>query len=126
MHLHGKLRFPEGLGHAKDYIEMQWLMLQQDTPDDFVIATGIQASVREFIELTALELGWGGIEWENTGIDEIGKRKDTGDIIIRIDPRYFRPTEVETLLGDPAKAQAVLGWKPRITLQQLISEMVQK
>lgn len=67
----------------------------------------------------------GGIEWENTGIDEIGKRKDTGDIIIRIDPRYFRPTEVETLLGDPAKAQAVLGWKPRITLQQLISEMVQ-
>ena len=111
-------------GHAKDYVEMQWLMLQQESPEDFVIATGIQESVRTFIELTSKELGWGGIEWEGNEVSEVGKRVDTGEIVIRIDPRYFRPSEVETLLGDPTKAQIKLGWKPQISLIELIREMV--
>ena len=111
-------------GHAKDYIEMQWLMLQQESPEDFVIATGRQASVREFIETTAKELGWGGIKWEGKGVEEIGKRIDTGHEVIRIDPRYFRPSEVETLLGDPSKAHRKLGWSPKTNLQELIKEMV--
>lgn len=111
-------------GHARDYIEMQWLMLQQEKPEDFVIATGIQASVRQFIEMTVLELGWGGIIWEGEGVNEIGKRMDTNEIVIRIDPRYFRPSEVDTLLGDPSKAMAKLGWKPRISLGEMIKEMV--
>jgi GDPmannose 4,6-dehydratase len=111
-------------GHAKDYIEMQWLMLQQEHPEDFVIATGIQASVREFIELTAKELGWGEIIWEGSGLSETGKRMDTGDVVVKIDPRYFRPSEVDTLLGDPTKAMLKLGWKPKITLKQMIHEMV--
>ena len=111
-------------GHAKDYIEMQWLMLQQEQPEDFVIATGRQASVREFIETTAKELGWGGIRWEGDGIDEIGKRIDNGNEVIRIDPRYFRPSEVETLLGDPSRAHKKLGWTPKTNLHELIKEMV--
>jgi len=111
-------------GHAKDYIEMQWLMLQQPKAEDFVIATGIQESVRTFIELTAIELGWGGISWDGTEINEIGRRKDSGDIVVKIDPRYFRPAEVETLLGDPTKAKDRLGWKPKISLEELIKEMV--
>jgi GDPmannose 4,6-dehydratase len=111
-------------GHAKDYIEMQWLMLQQEKPEDFVIATGRQASVREFIEITARELGWGGIQWEGEGVNEIGKRIDTGKEVIRIDPRYFRPSEVETLLGDPSNAHKKLGWAPKTNLQDLIKEMV--
>ena len=111
-------------GHAKDYVEMQWLMLQQAKPDDFVIATGVQSSVRKFIEMTAIELGWGGITWEGSNTEEIGRRSDTGQIVVRIDPRYFRPTEVETLLGDPSKAMRELGWKPRIQLPELIKEMV--
>lgn len=111
-------------GHAKDYVEMQWLMLQQETPEDFVIATGRQASVRSFIETTAQELGWGGIEWVGDGIEEIGKRIDNGGIVVRIDPRYFRPSEVETLLGDPTKAHQKLGWTPKTNLQDLIKEMV--
>jgi GDPmannose 4,6-dehydratase len=111
-------------GHAKDYIEMQWLMLQQPTAEDFVIATGIQESVRNFIDLTARELGWGGISWEGSELNEVGRRRDSGEIVIRIDPRYFRPAEVETLLGDPTKAQESLGWKPKITLIELIKEMV--
>ena len=85
-------------GHARDYVEMQWRMLQQETPEDFVIATGRQESVRRFIELSATALGWGGINWEGTELNEIGRRKDTGAIVVRIDPRYFRPAEVETLL----------------------------
>ncbi len=113
-------------GHAKDYVEMQWLMLQQDLPEDFVIATGRQESVRRFIEITAMVLGWGPIEWRGKGIDEIGRRADTGDIVIRIDPRYFRPAEVETLLGDPSKAHKKLGWKTTIGLEDLIIEMVKK
>ena len=113
-------------GHAKDYVEMQWLMLQQNDPEDFVIATGKQYSVREFIEVAAKELGML-IQWRGEGIDEIGilddgKEKDR--VIIQVDPRYFRPTEVETLLGDPSKAKEKLGWEPKITFHELIKEMV--
>ena len=107
-------------GHARDYVEMQWRMLQQDSPEDFVIATGRQESVRRFIELSSLRLGWNGsgsgdgagIYWEGSELEEVGRRADTGEIVVRIDPRYFRPAEVETLLGDPAKAHAKLGWTP--------------
>ena len=112
-------------GHARDYVEMQWRMLQQDQPEDFVIATGRQESVRRFIELTVDHLGWGGIEWEGKGLEELGRRSDTGDIVVRIDPRYFRPAEVETLLGDPTNAREKLGWVPTTTLEELVSEMVQ-
>ena len=120
-------------GHAKDYVRMQWMMLQQDTPDDFVIATGVQYSVRQFIEWTAAELGIK-IRFEGTGVDEIGiveaiegedvPALSVGDVILRIDPRYFRPAEVETLLGDPSKAKAKLGWEPKITVQEMCAEMV--
>jgi GDPmannose 4,6-dehydratase len=111
-------------GHARDYVEMQWRMLQQEgPPEDFVIATGRQESVRRFIELTALELGWGAIEWEGKGLEETGKRS-SGEVVVRIDPRYFRPAEVETLLGDPAKAKEKLGWTPTTTLEELVAEMV--
>ncbi len=113
-------------GHARDYVEMQWRMLQQEgPPEDFVIATGRQESVRRFIELTALELGWGEIKWEGKGLEERGIRS-TGEVVVRIDPRYFRPAEVETLLGDPTKAREKLGWTPTTTLEQLVSEMVAK
>jgi GDPmannose 4,6-dehydratase len=111
-------------GHARDYVEMQWLMLQQEQPEDFVIATGRQESVRRFIELTAQELGWGGIEWSGKGLQETGKRADTSEVVVRIDPRYFRPAEVETLLGDPTKAREKLGWTPTTTLEELVNEMV--
>ena len=111
-------------GHARDYVEMQWRMLQQEgPPEDFVIATGRQESVRRFIELTAAELGWGALEWEGEGVREIGRR-NTGDVVVRIDPRYFRPAEVETLLGDPSKAREKLGWTPTTTLEELVAEMV--
>jgi len=98
-------------------------MLQQDTPEDFVIATGRQESVRRFIELAAGELGWGAIAWEGEGVNEIGRR-NTGEVVVRIDPRYFRPAEVETLLGDPSKAREKLGWTPTTTLEELVAEMV--
>ena len=111
-------------GHARDYVEMQWRMLQQDSPEDFVIATGRQESVRRFIELTAVELGWGAIHWEGEGLQETGVRLDTGDVVVRIDPGYFRPAEVDTLLGDPSKAHKKLGWSSSCTLEELISEMV--
>ena len=117
-------------GHAKDYIEMQWLMLQQKTPEDFVIATGRQESVRRFIELCASELGWnknaGGnsIIWEGNGIDEVGYRADNGEIVVKVDKRYFRLTEVNTLLGDPKKAKEKLGWEPKITLEEMVKEMI--
>ena len=111
-------------GHARDYVEMQWRMLQQEgPPEDFVIATGRQESVRRFIELTALELGWGEIHWEGEGLEETGKRS-SGEVVVRIDPRYFRPAEVETLLGDPGKAKQKLGWTPTTTLEELVAEMV--
>jgi GDPmannose 4,6-dehydratase len=105
-------------------VEMQWRMLQQEgPPEDFVIATGRQETVRHFIELAALELGWGAIQWEGTGTEEIGKRS-SGEVVVRIDPRYFRPAEVETLLGDPTKAREKLGWTPTSTLEELVAEMV--
>jgi len=108
-------------GHAKDYVRMQWLMLQQDQPDDFVIATGKQYSVRQFIEWTAAELGMP-LRWESQGVNEVGYWNDKP--VIKIDPRYFRPTEVETLLGDPSKAKQKLGWVPEITAQEMCKEMV--
>jgi len=111
-------------GHARDYVEMQWLMLQQEQPEDFVIATGRQESVRRFIELTAQHLGWGSMLWEGEGTAEVGRRGDTGAGVVRIDPRYFRPAEVETLLGDPSKAKEKLGWTPMTTLEELVAEMV--
>ena len=110
--------------HARDYVEMQWLMQQQKQPENFVIAIGRQESVRRFIELTALRLDWGPIQWDGEGISEVGRRGDTSDVVVRIDPRYFRPAEVETLLGDPAKAKESFGWAPTITLEELVAEMV--
>ena len=116
-------------GHAKDYVEMQWMMLQIEKPEDFVIATGRMETVRRFCELTATRLGWNkhgsnGILWQYKGLDEIGRRADTGEIVIRIDPRYYRPTEVQELLGDATKAKEILKWEPKTTLEQLVSEMV--
>jgi GDPmannose 4,6-dehydratase len=108
-------------GHAKDYVRMQWMMLQQDTAEDFVIATGKQYSVRQFINWTAEALEMN-IRWEGNGVDEVGYAGENA--IVRIDPRYFRPTEVETLLGDPTKAKEQLGWVPEITVQQMCAEMV--
>ena len=120
-------------GHAKDYVRMQWMMLQQDEEEDFVIATGVQFSVRQFIEWSAKELGIS-LRFKGSGVDEIGIVESivgddapniaVGDVIVRIDPRYFRPAEVETLLGDPAKAKEKLGWTPKITVQEMCSEMV--
>ena len=111
-------------GHARDYVEMQWRMLQQEgPPEDFVISTGRQESVRRFIELTAISLGWGELEWEGQGLEEVGRRS-SGEVVVRIDPRYFRPAEVETLLGDPSKAHKKLGWAPTTTLEELVAEMV--
>ena len=112
-------------GHARDYVEMQWRMLQQETPEDFVIATGRQESVRHFIELSAKALHWGGIRWEGSDLKEIGRRNDTGDVVVRIDPRYFRPAEVETLLGDPSNAHKKLGWTPTTSLEELVNEMIE-
>ena len=120
----GNLNSLRDWGHAKDYIEMQWMMLQQEKPTDFVIATGRQESVRKFIELTAKQLNWGSIIWDGSGVDEIGRREDTNEIVIRIDEKYFRPTEVSTLLGDPTLARDKLGWAPKTTLEELVSEMV--
>lgn len=111
-------------GHARDYVEMQWRMLQQENPEDFVIATGRQETVRRFIELAAEQLGWGGIAWNGTGVEETGTRRDTGATVVRIDRRYFRPAEVETLLGDPTRARERLGWTPTTTLEELVAEMV--
>ncbi len=111
-------------GHAKEYVEMQWRMLQQKTPKDYVIATGEQCSVREFIELSAKELNWGGIEWEGHGLNEIGKRRDNGKIVIKIDPKFFRPAEVQSLIGDSSKAYDELGWRPKVSVKELVKEMV--
>jgi GDPmannose 4,6-dehydratase len=111
-------------GHAKDYVEMQWLMLQQDHPEDFVIATGVQYSVRDFVNLAASELGIQ-ITWQGQGIEETGTDQH-GKVIVKVDPKYFRPTEVETLLGDPTKARVKLGWTPKTTFQELVIEMVRE
>jgi GDPmannose 4,6-dehydratase len=144
----GNLNALRDWGHAKDYVEMQWLMLQQEAPEDFVIATGSQFCVRQFVDWAAGELGLQ-IRWEGEGVAEVGildgcfevghgngpahvqeQRKFLeqlkGQAIVRVDPRYFRPTEVETLLGDPSKAMRKLGWVPRITVKELVAEMVQK
>ncbi len=120
----GNLDAKRDWGHARDYVEMQWLMLQQPEPEDFVIATGEQHSVREFVELAARSLGWE-IRWQGKGVEEVGIEVQSGRPIIAIDPRYFRPTEVETLLGDASKAREKLGWSPRIRFQTLVEEMVQ-
>jgi GDPmannose 4,6-dehydratase len=119
----GNLDARRDWGHAKDYVEMQWLMLQQDEPDDFVIATGVQHSVRDFVEAAARELGIH-IRWHGNGVNEVGRYGARE--IVRIDPRYFRPTEVETLLGDASKARDILGWTPKITFDELVSEMVRE
>jgi GDPmannose 4,6-dehydratase len=102
---------------------MLWLMLQQEAAEVFVIATGVQHSVREFVNVAAAELGLT-IDWQGEGLDEIGIEKKSGRTIVRVDPRYFRPTEVETLLGDPSKAKQELGWEPEITFEQLVQEMI--
>lgn len=112
-------------GHARDYVEMQWLMLQQDTPEDFVIATGEQHSVREFVEVAAREIGIE-IRWEGKDEQEKGIDVATGKCIVAVDPRYFRPAEVETLLGDPSKAKSKLGWVPTTTFRELVSEMMRE
>jgi len=110
-------------GHARDYVEMQWLMLQQESPEDFAIATGEQHSVRDFVNAAAKELEMN-INWSGSGVDEIGTWN--GNVIVKIDKRYFRPTEVETLLGDSTKAKTKLGWSPKITFKELVSEMVRE
>jgi len=119
----GNLESLRDWGHARDFVEAMWLVLQQDTPDDYVIATGKQYSVRQFIEFGAAELGMD-IEWKGKGVDEIGMDRNTGKQVVAVDPRYFRPTEVETLLGDPGKAKRKLGWEAKISVDQLVREMV--
>jgi GDPmannose 4,6-dehydratase len=121
-------------GHAKDYVRMQWMMLQQDQAEDFVIATGVQYSVRQFIQWSAKELGVT-LRFEGEGVNEVGivaeiagdneRSLKVGDIVVKIDPRYLRPTEVETLLGDPSKAKLKLGWIPEITVHEMCKEMVE-
>jgi GDPmannose 4,6-dehydratase len=120
-------------GHARDYVEMQWLMLQQEKAEDFVIATGVQYSVRQFVEFAAEELGII-LAWRGEGVNEQGVVSEVigddpcckvGDVIVKVDPRYFRPTEVQSLLGDPSKANERLGWTPKTTLRKLVAEMVQ-
>jgi GDPmannose 4,6-dehydratase len=118
----GNLDAKRDWGHAKDYVEMQWLMMQQAKPEDFVIATGVQYTVRDFVEATAKEIGMQ-IRWEGTGENERGYEAVTGQCIVAVDPRYFRPTEVETLLGDATKARQKLGWVPKISFAELVSEM---
>ena len=120
----GNLNALRDWGHARDYVEAMWLILQHDQPDDFVISTGRQTSVRDFVSLCAEQLGWGGISWEGDGVDEVGRRKDNNDIVIRIDPIYYRPTEVNSLLGNSLKAADVLGWSPKITVEKLVEEMI--
>ncbi len=126
----GNLDAKRDWGHAKDYVEMQWLMLQQDEPEDFVIATGRMETVRNFIEICAEKLEWNkskngpSIIWEGNGVEEVGRRADTQEIVIRIDPRYFRPCEVDELMGSSAKASEKLGWVPKTNLEELITEMI--
>ena len=120
----GNLEAKRDWGHARDYVEMMWLMLQQKTPEDYVIATGMQYSVREFIEAAASELGIG-ITWKGKGVEERGYDA-AGVQIVAVDPRYFRPTEVQSLLGDATKARKKLGWKPRTTFQELVAEMARE
>ncbi len=127
----GNLNSKRDWGHAKDYVEVQWMMLQQSIPKDYVIATGRMETVRRFCELAAIELGWDskgnkGILWEGNDVKEIGRRADNGEIVIRVDERYYRPTEVDQLCGDSRKARNELGWEPKITLEKMISEMIKE
>ena len=125
----GNLNARRDWGHARDYVEMQWLMLQQEKPEDFVIATGIQHSVRDFVNAAAAELGME-IHWEGEGAQEVGMIEESGSgpgkTIVRVDPRYFRPTEVDSLLGDSTKAREKLGWVPRTRFEELVAEMVRE
>ncbi len=128
----GNLDAKRDWGHAKDFVKMQWLMLQQEEADDYVIATGRMETVRRFIEICAKNLNWNkqknseGIIWEGEGLMEIGRRADNNEIVIRIDQRYFRPTEVDELRGDPKKSFLKLGWKPETTLEEMIQEMIEE
>jgi len=121
----GNLNAKRDWGHARDFVEAQWLMLQQNQPADFVIATGVQHSVRDFVDATAEELGLR-IRWEGNGVDEVGIEINRGATIVRVDPRYFRPTEVESLLGDATRAREKLGWVPKIGFKKLVAEMVRE
>jgi len=127
----GNLDAKRDWGHAKDYVKMQWLMLQQEEPEDYVIASGRMETVRKFIEISANTLNWNkskngpSIIWEGKGINEVGRRADTNEIVIRIDERYFRPSEVEQLLGDSSKAYKNLNWEPKTKLEDLVSEMIE-
>jgi GDPmannose 4,6-dehydratase len=121
----GNLDAKRDWGHARDYVRMQWLMLQQDHPEDYVIATGEQHSVRDFVQAAAQEVGIA-IRWEGEGVDEKGYDTKSGDCIVAVDPRYFRPTEVETLLGDASKARERLGWKPEVSFPDLVAEMMRE
>ena len=118
----GNLNAKRDWGHARDFVEAMWMMLQQDEPDDFVIATGVQYSVREFVEEAAPYFGMN-IVWEGEGLDEVGIDKSTGRTVIKVNPKYFRPAEVETLLGDATKAKEKLGWEPKISFKQLVEDM---
>jgi GDPmannose 4,6-dehydratase len=118
----GNLEARRDWGHARDYVLAQWLILQQPQPDDYVVASGSQHSVREFVELAARELGQG-IRWEGNGLEERGVDQASGRVIVRIDPRYFRPTEVDSLLGDASKAREKLGWAPSVSFAELVREM---
>ena len=118
----GNLDAKRDWGHAKDYVEAMWLMLQQDEADDYVIATGVQYSVREFVELSASHYGMN-IVWQGEGLDEVGIDQNTGNVVIRVNPKYFRPAEVETLLGDATKAKEKLGWEPKISFKELVEDM---
>ena len=118
----GNLNAKRDWGHAKDFVEAMWLMLQQDEPDDYVIATGEQYSVRDFVEKSAPYFGMN-IVWDGEGLDEVGIDKNTGKTIVRVNPKYFRPAEVETLLGDATKARQKLGWEPKISFEQLVEDM---
>ena len=118
----GNLNAKRDWGHAKDFVEAMWLMLQQDKPDDFVIATGVQYSVRDFVEEAAPYFGMN-ITWEGEGLDEVGIDTNTGKVVVRVNPKYFRPAEVETLLGDASKAKENLGWEPRTSFKQLVKDM---
>jgi GDPmannose 4,6-dehydratase len=121
----GNLNAKRDWGHARDYVEMQWMMLQQERPDDYVIATGVQYSVRDFIDAAAKEVGIN-IRWEGDGIGERGIDATSQECVVEVDPRYFRPTEVETLLGDPTKAREKLGWVPKTTFQDLVVDMMKE
>jgi GDPmannose 4,6-dehydratase len=121
----GNLSARRDWGHARDFVEMQWMMLQQEKPEDYVIATGVQHSVRDFVDAAAKEVGMN-IRWEGIGISEKGFDAETGECIVEVDPRYFRPAEVETLLGDSGKAREKLGWVPKTTFRELVGEMMQE